>query len=71
MQVSYDPATNRSTVDDRRTARGGELLGRVGVHREPYGKRGAETTARLYAAIGRPVLFDVAGDLVELEQTGR
>ena len=71
MQVSYDPGTNSSTVDDRWRARGGELRGGVSRHREPFGQAGAEATARLYAAAGHPVRFDVGGDLVDLEQTGR
>ena len=71
MQVSYDPGTKSSTVDDRWRGRGGELLGRVSVHWEPFGQAGAEATARLYAAVGHPVRFDVAGDLVDLEQTVR
>jgi len=71
VQVSYDPGTNSSTVDDRWRERGGALLGRVSVHREPFGQAGAEATARLYAAVGHPVRFDVAGDLVDLDKTGR
>ena len=71
MRVSYDSETNRSTVDDRWTARGGALLGRVGVHREPYGQDGAETTAQLYAATWRPVRLDVVGEQVESDQMGR
>ena len=49
VQVSYDPGTNSSTVDDRWRAPDGDLLG----------------------AVGHPVRFDVAGDLVDLEQRGR
>ena len=71
VHVSYDPATNSSTVDDRRTARGGARRGRVGVHREPYGQDGAKTTARLYSATVRAVRFDVAGYQVDLNPTGR
>ena len=74
MQVSHDPGTNSSTVDDRWRPPGGELLGQVIVHREPLGQNGAEATARLYVATGFPVRFDGAGDLVDLvdlEQTGR
>lgn len=71
VQVSYDPGTNSSTVDDRWRAPAGDLLGGVSRHREPFGQDGAEATARLYAAAGHRVRFDVAGDLVDLEQTGR
>jgi len=71
VQVSYDPGTNRSTVDDSSRAPDGDLLGGVTVHQEPFGQAGAEATARLLAAVGHPVRFDVAGDLVDLEQTGR
>jgi hypothetical protein len=71
VQVSYDPGTNRSTVDDRWRAPDGDLLGGVTVHREPFGQAGAEATARFFAAVGHPVRFDVAGDLVDLEQRGR
>ena len=71
VHVSYGPTTKRSTVDDRYIARGGEPLGRIEVHREPFGQDGAETSARLYAATGRPVHVDVAVDLIDREQTGR
>ena len=71
MQVSYDPGTSCSTVDDRWRTPDGYLLGGVTVHQEPFGQAGAEATARLLAAVGYPVRFDVGGDLVDLVETGR
>lgn len=71
MRVRYDPATDRSTVDDRWTAQGGVRRGRAEVHREFYEQVEAKITARFYAATGRSVRFDVVGDQVELDQMGR
>ena len=79
MRISYDPATSCSTVDDRWTSSDGVQRGRVGVHREPYGQAGVESTAMLYAAAGRLVHLEVstaAGDgtvdlLEDVDQAGR
>lgn len=79
MRISYDPATSCSTVDDRWTSSDGVQRGRLGVHREPYGQAGVESTAMLYAAAGRLVHLEVitaVGDetvdlLGDVDQGGR
>ena len=79
MRISYDPATSCSTVDDRWTSSDGLQRGRLGVHREPYGQAGVESTAMLYTAAGQLVHLEVitaAGDgavdlLDDVDQAGR
>ena len=81
VRISYDPAIScsTSTVDDRWTSSDGLQRGRLGVHREPYGQAGVESTAMLYTAAGQLVHLEVitaAGDgavdlLDDVDQAGR
>jgi hypothetical protein len=69
VHISFDPATNCSTVDDRWTSPGGVQRGRLGVNREPYGRAGVESTAMLYAAAGRLVRLEVVPAVGEHVET--